>query len=277
MPRTTYNDRFDNLLAKDYLAPRDRTFIESLYTYYKSKKSLTAGRRHHFVRLEKQYENPPVVDVAAQRELPELGKLKQRAAVCHDVWSVGFLDSIENQMKTGKSLTPRQQETFDSLKERFSDEAMEEMQNWKELWNEEKALKFKVCVGFYKYQGRYFTKTLSKIAINPDYIPTVGEYNQIVKNKYAKKVLDGYFAEAKFQRGELVSRTSNWSQGVTWVNGKAKPQPEIMMVLRVNHDSPKYSCKGNKLYEVMDVNTHDKYICSERDLKKLKKKTKKSS
>ena len=51
MPRKTYADRFEAILAKDYLASRDRTFIESLYDYYKKKRSLTIGRRKILVNL----------------------------------------------------------------------------------------------------------------------------------------------------------------------------------------------------------------------------------
>ena len=267
MPRITYADRFDALLAKDYLTPRDRTFIESLYTYYKSKKSLTAGRRHHFVRLEKQYENPPIVDVAAQQHLSEMEKLKIRAEVFKDKWAEGFLHSIECELKAGKSLTNRQKETLAIMKDRFSDEAMEEMENWKELWNEEKALKFKICLDYYKHRGTYFYNVLRKVAENPDYIPTIREYNKIIKNKYAKKVLDGYFAEAKYQKGSLVAPSANWNS----FNLLLKT-PKVLTVLRVNHITPRYACKGNKMYEVMDIITHTKYTCSEREIKKYRKK-----
>jgi hypothetical protein len=267
MPRITYADRFDALLAKDYLTPRDRTFIESLYTYYKSKKSLTAGRRHHFVRLEKQYENRPVVDVAAQQDLSEMEKLKIRAEVFKDKWAEGFLSSIEHELKAGKSLTNRQKETLTTLKDRFSDEAMEEMQNWKELWNEEKALKFKICTDYYGRRGAYFYNVLRKMSENPDYIPTVGEYNKIVKNKYAKKVLDGYFAEAKYQKGSLVAPSANWNS-FNLILGI----PKVLTVLRVNHIVPRYACKGNKMYEVLDILTHTKYTCSEREIKKYRQK-----
>mgnify|MGYP003127373675 CR=1 FL=1 len=61
MPRITYADRFEALLAKDYISKRDRQFLESLYTYYRSNRVLTSGRRYHFIRLENQYRNPPKV------------------------------------------------------------------------------------------------------------------------------------------------------------------------------------------------------------------------
>ena len=50
-------DAIQNLLAKDYISVYDRQFIESLFSYYKSYKKLTSGRRP-LIRLEK-YESRP--------------------------------------------------------------------------------------------------------------------------------------------------------------------------------------------------------------------------
>ena len=55
MPRITYHARFAALLAKDYVSDRDRSFAESLYSHYKRKGALPAGRRRCFIELEERY------------------------------------------------------------------------------------------------------------------------------------------------------------------------------------------------------------------------------
>ena len=72
MPRTTYADRFEALLAKDYLSERDRNFIGDLYAHYKRKRALSSGRRHWFVQLEQRYASRPVTDEATSARLEVL-------------------------------------------------------------------------------------------------------------------------------------------------------------------------------------------------------------
>ena len=102
MPRKTYADRFDALLAKDYITSNDRTFIESLYDYYKRKRALTVGRRRILVNLEERYAEVPT-PVKGYEHLVELQKNVERAPA--DEWTRRFVSSIVEQVRAGRDLT----------------------------------------------------------------------------------------------------------------------------------------------------------------------------
>ena len=101
MPRTTYADRFEALLAKDYIPTRDRQFIESLYTYYKSKGSLTAGRRTYFQRLEAQYAKAQLFPMIWKTLLLKC-RLCALAATMQDEWTPVSLTLSFSRSKLAK-------------------------------------------------------------------------------------------------------------------------------------------------------------------------------
>ncbi len=266
MPRTTYADRFEALLAKDYIPTRDRQFIESLYTYYKSKKSLTAGRRTYFQRLEAQYAKAPVISNDMEDLITEMQALHVKAATMQDEWTLNFIDSLIQQIKTGKTLSSRQKDILKDKTEAMTDEAIDEAMNWKDTWNAEKKEKFFLCVEYYRMGGQYFQRQVARALVNADYVPTIGEYRSIVDNKYTRKILAGYYADPKYNMGDLVTKSSQ----APHYGGRHIRNLTFGTIISVNHAVPLSASRGNKRYIVLDMLTGERHDCEERWLRRHK-------
>lgn len=267
MARITYSDRFEALLAKDYIIKRDRQFLESLYTYYKSNRVLTSGRRHHFLRLENQYRNPPAVATEDKELIKELNTLISKLDYAKDERGQEILGSFGEQLRAGKSLSPRQMAIVEEKRDACSEKNITQAQQWEHTWNSEKAERFNICVKYYGKTG-YFRNIVIK-AQNKDYIPSFSEYKKLTENKYARGILRGWFAKAKYEPGTLVVPSSYGSWNARHIT--------LGMILQSNPHVPTSYGKGNKVYHVIDLPTNKKHFIQERHLKfaKLpKKKTK---
>ena len=260
MARITYSDRFEALLAKDYIIKRDRQFLESLYMYYKSNRVLTSGRRRHFLRLENQYHNPPAVATEDKELIKEFNTLISKLDYAKDERGQEILGSFGEQLRAGKSLSPRQMDIVEEKRDACSEKNITQAQQWEHTWNSEKAERFNICVKYYGKTG-YFRNIVIK-AQNKDYIPSFGEYKTLTGNKYARGVLRGWFSEAKYEQGALVVRSSLGS----WNDRNLI----LGMVLQSNYKIPSTHAKGNKIYHVIDLPTSKKYFLEERHLKYAK-------
>jgi len=268
MPRRTYKDRFEELLAKDYIASRDRQFLESLYTYYKSNRALTSGRRHHFLRMENQYRNPPTItteDADLIKELVQL-RLKLDQSFPGDKSSNQILASFVQQLCAGKSLSPKQMAIVEKKRDDCSDKNIKQSQQWKDTWNPEKEEIFNICVNYYSKNG-YYARLINKVQNTEGYIPTFGEYKKLTENKYARGILRGWYGNAKYEPGALVVASSAGS----WSARNIK----LGLILRSNATLPVSYGKGNKIYHVLDIPTNKKYFLEERHLKHAKSQKKK--
>ena len=56
---------------------------------------------------------------------------------------------------------------------------------------------------YYSYTG-YFTTLSKKILEDESFVPTKKEFNKMVKNNYAEKVLDAYKADPRFEVNAMV-------------------------------------------------------------------------
>ena len=277
MPRTTYKTRFENLLSKKYISRYDREFIESIYSYYKSNKKLTSGRRTHFIRLEKKYENPPRVTEEQKDQITLISELVKKSDMLQDTRGKDILSDFIVQLIGGKSLSVRQTAIVNDKIEMYSQKNIDMAKNWLENWDDDKKLRFRIAVDYYRATG-YFSSIVRKARQNPDYVPTFKEYTSITSNNYSKKVIDGYFKTPKFEVGSQVTKSSNWN--VT--NGKVRwlwksnssqyhrPSGNVMIILEVQPVSPLSSCRGNKIYKVLDIDTGSIYGAEERELKYFK-------
>ena len=266
MPRITYADRFEALLAKDYISKRDRQFLESLYTYYKSNRVLTSGRRFHFIRLENQYRNPPAVTSEDKELLAELDILISTLDIIDDERGQAILASFGEQLRSGKVLSPKQMAIVEEKRDVCSEKNIAQARQWKDTWNSEKAEKFDICAKYYDNAG-YFGNIVVKVKVDPGYVPSFGEYKKLTGNKYAKKILAGYYDIAKYQIGDMVqgSASAPWSAR----------ELTLGTVIKVNTAIPTSASRGNKKYLVMDLLTTRQFEMEERHLKQAKKPNKK--
>ena len=107
MPRITYRTRLADLLAKSWITPRDRNFMESLLSHYNNKGYMSSGRARCVRDLEARYANEPTVN---SNLLAEVNELRSRIADASS-WDAGFMDSVIGQVKAGRALSEKQAAT----------------------------------------------------------------------------------------------------------------------------------------------------------------------
>jgi hypothetical protein len=258
MPRITYADRFDALLAKDYLSDRDRIFAESLYTSYRSRKVLTAGRKRCLLNLEVSYEQPPETD---EETLARLTDLRARMTGPDSKWAMGFTESLLNQAKSGSALSSRQQEVLTNIEAKWTDDELTRRASWKQTFTPEMFSRFKVMVEYYGKNG-YFQNVVKRHHANPEEVPTKGDYDRLTANKYAEKVLAGYFDPPKYPVGSMVSLRSSagWGLGQKMRRG-------LSVIIEQNAQVPVAAARGNKVYKVLPVGGTQTIFAEERALK----------
>ncbi len=263
MPRITYHDRFAALLAKDYISSRDRAFAESLYTSYKRKRSLTSGRRRCFLQLEERYAVRPEPAPGAD----ELGVLIGRiGAIDPGSWDERFANSVQSQLMGGRALSERQTEILDRIKAKYSDEAMGARDQWYATWNEEKAERYRIAMGYYG-MGTYFRKQVNAYQADPTLIPTMDEYNKVTDNKFVKKVFEGWFSTAKYAVGSMVALGS----GATYAQARLCPNKlNLAVIIQVNAAIPSSAARGCKVYKLLPVGGTQMFLCEERQLKRAR-------
>lgn len=267
MPRKTYTDRFEALLAKDYLSSGDRQFAESLYSYYKSKRSLTPGRRTHFIRMEERYvvRPTPTGSPAEILALKLLEKRIQSTDPGSKSWASGFVESILQQLASGRTLSARQKTQLEKIKDQFNDEKMAARKEWLKNWDADKAERWDIALKYYA-TGTYFRRQVERHAADPTVVPTWNDYQRIVENKYATKILKGWYDAPKFPPGTLVALSSGSTRG------QRESCPfDLATVISTNVSIPTSPARGNKTYKLLPLGKAKPFLCEERQIKRAPK------
>ena len=161
------------------------------------------------------------------------------------------------------------------IADRYSDNAVKERSEWKDRWKSDKSLRDKaeICAKYYLHSGYY---TWSKdILLDDKFIPSLKQFKVLTENKYAMKVLNGHYAEAKYPVGSMVHIRKTLSgpdaprlrRQLDW--GKLKT--DLAMVISTTEEIVS-SCNGNKRYKIIIVGDATPIFAEERNLKKLSKK-----
>ena len=258
MPRITYADRFDALLAKDYLSERDRTFAESLYGSYKHRRVLTAGRKRCLVQLEERYETPPQRDEVM---IARIDDLRSRMTGADAQWGLGFTESLLKQLRSGGALSERQQEVLASIESQWTVAEVDKRVTWEQDFTPEMRQRFDVMVQYYRKNG-YFHQVVGRAVLSPEKVPSKGDYERLTVNKYAAKVLAGYFDAPKYAVGSMVALRGNAS----WALRRKLPTG-LAVVIAENAVVPVAAARGNKVYKLLPVGSTQTIFAEERDLK----------
>ena len=182
-------------------------------------------------------------------------------------WDYGFLESLQEQMTTRGSLSPRQQEILQQIEGRWSDEALKSRATWKATWTEDQDSKFNIALQYYRktgYYGNIVYKYLTTEGIRcTGMTPSEKEYNKLVLNKYAAGVIRNIQSESSFP----VGGTAIFRTGAR--TNKNKP----CVILK--HGSAEHvnsHAKGAKPIQVLPIGSSEPCWTEERWLKKAKKK-----
>jgi hypothetical protein len=187
-------------------------------------------------------------------------------------WARGFLESLKAQNLSGRTLSAKQIETLGKIESEHSDEALDARATWAtDYLATRRAIAVKVAK-YYK-TGVYFGDLVRKILNDGEFVPTMKQYNAMVENKYAKKVLAGYEAAPKYAAGSYVTVRSTTPSQERWPAGYGRGQrlenSTVCIVLSTGEDIIS-ACAGNKRYKLLPVGSALTISIEERRLKPAK-------
>jgi len=177
-------------------------------------------------------------------------------------WDFGFASSVRDQVKEGRSLSPRQTEILEKIEGNHSDEVLAAHKDWEEAWDADKAQRLQIVAAYY-YRNGYFQNIVASARADSDWVPTQKQYSAITGNKYAQAVLTNALDEPKFVVASMVEFRK---AGRVRYALRGKPA----LILRALPEVETHA-KGGKRYEVLPVGKTTPVICEERDLKKARK------
>ncbi len=180
-------------------------------------------------------------------------------------WDYGFLESLQEQLTTRGSLSPRQEEILQQVEGRWSDEALKHRASWVDDWDKEKEEKFWIALQYYHktgYYGNIVYKYLTTAGCRCAGAPSEKEYNKLVLNKYAAGVIRNVQAEPKFP----VGGTAVFRTGARTNRGKP-----CVILKHGNTEHVTSHAKGAKPVQVLPIGSAEPYWTEERWLKKAKK------
>ena len=256
--------RLETLVSNPHLKAnkRDYDFAISLQEAYRRQGRLTPGRRPWLDKLEEKYTDAAVAERESRQDHSMISRVESLLALLDDnrSWGYGFLESVLGQARQGYTLSPRQLEVIAKLESENTPSHIAERKAFADRYvDESSGLRERATIAAkYYLTTPYFRDIAIQVVENADFIPTFSQYNKIVENKYAKKILAGYFAEPKFPTGSLIQFRAT---SPTKANKKA-------MVISDNHRTPVSPSAGNKVYQVLPIGESVPVVIEEKHLKK---------
>jgi hypothetical protein len=277
MPRPTYRTRLEVLINNPAISMRDKSFAQSLLSYYERKGRLSSGRVKWVTTLEERY-SPENLLAAAKKNSAMLARLNALSSRCEpSSWAAGFVESLVNQSKADRRLSDRQLQTLKKIEAEHDDAAIAERQKWVESYKNDPKLKQDAIVAAHYYMSTGYFKDTARMIIGDDtFIPTYSQYNKMVKNKYAQKVLASHNATPKYETGELVTFRANAPSSVRHLDGAYLKRSAAMMVVATDAAPITSAARGAKVYKLLPIGkattleVEERYIMKARKLGKKK-------
>ncbi len=256
--------RLEKLVSNPHLKAnkRDYNFAVSLQEAYQRQGRLTPGRRPWLDRLEEKYSEEAIAARAPSLNSELIARIENLIASIEDKrsWGYGFAESVLGQVQAGATLSPRQLEIIAKLEKENSYSVQLERQAFAAKYKDESTgLRQKALIASEYYLTTPYFRDIARMVVSDEnYVPTLSQYNKIVENKYAKKILAGFFAEPKFPAGSLAQLRA------TAPGGNANKK---VMVIATNFRSPVAACAGNKVYQVLPIGETVPVVVEERHIK----------
>ena len=147
------------------------------------------------------YSRSPSKDVRENPELgPRLEKIKKEDLATS---AREFIDSLSDFFDKRGGLTENQLKSFEKIESRFSPQEKIKFKEWKKDYLKEYKQNTLIVAQYYVRTG-YFTTLSNKIISDENYVPSKPEYNKMVNNKYAIKILEATLAVPKFSISDMV-------------------------------------------------------------------------
>ena len=198
-------------------------------------------------------------------------------------WASGFAESVREQIKKGRTLSPRQKEVCARILKENSPEEVEKALNWADEYKtKHRDVAIKVATYYKHTQGGYFGDVVRDVL--GGMVPVRRKYLKMVNNKYAKKVLVELARTPRFSETDHVVPNSKFTSGYSFQNGMMEPSnPGVARLVERNNfikrggiilgtdDKIKSAAKGAKRYLILPFGSINTYYVEERFLKKKPK------
>ena len=122
---------------------------------------------------------------------------------CLSSWEQGFIESIVDQMKKGRTLSNNQERIVTRCLEKTTPENVASREEWEKEYVEQHRETALLCARYYKREG-YFEMMVHNLLSDESYIPTRELYTKMCENKYAKKVIENASTPFQFGLGDLA-------------------------------------------------------------------------
>ena len=118
-------------------------------------------------------------------------------------WENGFIESVSDQLKRGRSLSSNQERVVNRCIEKTTPEKIASHEEWQKEYvgqHRETAL---LCARYYSREG-YFQNMVHNLLSDESYIPSRENYTKMCENKYAKRVIENSKTPFQFGLGDLA-------------------------------------------------------------------------
>ena len=187
-----------------------------------------------------------------------------------------FLVSIRQQFIRKGSLSYGQEQWFQSIAETYSEEAMNEEEQWRLAWNDEKRTTAMCVARYYEANPPYFSNYVDMIFLDPTrFILTKKQWNKFCENKYAKRIRGIYDVPEKFKQGDLVQIRMTNRLDIANYNERflvKENADKVAFVLNVNARPVTRAAKGARVYQILVAGATKPVLAHESDLKKARRK-----
>ena len=183
-------------------------------------------------------------------------------------WDFGFMESLQEQVTKGRTLSGNQERHLHQIEGRFSDEALAARGAWETTWDDEKEQKFTIALRYYRKTGYYSNLVNRHLDVEDKRIgiPLEKDYNKLVNNKYAQGVITNVMSDPKFPVGSTaIFRASA---------GYQRKNVPVIILKNCDKDNLLYvrsHARGAKPVQVLMIGSAEPIWTEERMLKNPKK------
>ena len=199
-------------------------------------------------------------------------------------WELGFVESLEHQFKKKGRLSDSQERHLFKLTDKYNMDRIREENAWCRNYGPKQRDVAVKCAKYYDSQYQvYYHNIVTKVLADPEnHILTLGEYNKLCNNKYAKKILASYESPAKFEVGDIVQIRANNRIDIANTDHKTGAVSKgtrstwglidkTCMILEVNAKPVTRPAKGARVYKILVTGEMKPVYAHESDLKILRR------
>jgi hypothetical protein len=106
-------------------------------------------------------------------------------------------------------ISVRQYEFLKKINDRYNDEKLQTIDNWRQSFTNEMREKLKIVCEYYAETG-YFSNVVREFEKDrANYVPTPEQYEKITENAYAKRLIESQTSAPEFGLGDLIYLRAN--------------------------------------------------------------------